>query len=110
MTPIARILKTHTDGENSTDYTPVFTDNSGKGRETPLGSIGSYTPSYFGIHNCGTSGQSVTVWTLDQGTSGDGAGVYLPAGDTFYTRIAKVEVDSGKVVTLLGTTNTPGLV
>lgn len=110
MTPIARFLKTHVEADNAINYSPVFTDLSGAGRNTPNGSIGSYSPAYFGVHNCGTSAAAITVWTIDQGTSGAGASAYLPAGGTFYARIAKVEVDSSTTVTLLGTSNTPGLV
>lgn len=106
MQPIAKILKTHTTGDNSTDYTPVFTDLSGHG--SVGGSIGSWSPNYFGVHNPTNTGQSVTVWTVDQGTSGTGATVYLTGGSTFYARIAKLTVSAN--VTLLGTTNTPGLV
>ena len=106
MQPIAKILKTHGSSNNSTDYTPVFTDLSGHG--SPDGSVGSWSPNYFGVHNPSGTAQSVTVWTVDQGTSGTGATVYLTAGSTFYARIAKLTVSSN--VTLLGTTNTPGLV
>lgn len=105
MTPIARYLKTHTSGNTSTNYTPAFTDGSGFGSAT--GSIGTWTPNYFGVHNPSTA-QDVTIWTVDQGTSGAGAVVHLLKGATFYTRIAKIEVTDD--VVLLGTTNTPGVV
>ena len=108
MSNVAQFLKTHTSANNSTDYTPVFTDLSGAGRETPGGSIGSYSPAYFGVHNPSNTGLSITVWTVDQGTSGAGATVYLTAGSTFYARIAKLTVSAN--VTLLGTINTQSLV
>ena len=105
MTPIARYLKTHTSSDTSTNYTPTFTDGSGFGSAT--GSIGTWTPNYFGVHNKSTA-QDVTLWTVDQGTSGAGAEVHILKGATFYARIAKIEVTND--VILLGTTNTPGLV
>jgi hypothetical protein len=105
MTPIARYLKTHTSSDNATNYTPTFTDGSGFGSAT--GSIGTWTPNYFGVHNP-TTAQDVTIWTVDQGTSGSGVTVHLLKGSTFYARIAKITVSGN--VTLLGTTNTPGVV
>jgi hypothetical protein len=108
MTNVAQFLKTHTSANNSTDYTPVFTDLSGPGRETSGGSVGSYSPAYFGVHNPTASAQSITVWTVDQGTGGSGVTVYLTAGATFYARIAKLTVSAN--VTLLGSTNIPSLV
>lgn len=106
MLPIARYLKTHASGDTGTNYTPVFTD--GSFRNSPTGSVGSWTPNWFGIHNPSGTGQAVTVWTVDQGTAGTGGVAYLSAGGTFYTNIAKVQSTSN--VTLLGTTNTIGLV
>jgi hypothetical protein len=106
MTPIARYLKTHTSSDTSTNYTPAFTDGSGFGSAT--GSVGTWTPNYFGVHNPAAFAQDVTIWTVDQGTSGSGALVHIAEGATFYARIAKIEVVSD--VVLLGTTNTPGVV
>jgi hypothetical protein len=106
MLPIARFIKTHAFAQNSSNYTPTFTDGSGRGDAT--GSIGSWTPNWFAIHNPSGTAQSVTVWTLDQGTGGAGCTVYLPAGAIFYVNIAKITVGSGKSVTLFGTTNTTG--
>jgi hypothetical protein len=105
MTPTARYLKTHTSSDTSTDYTPTFTDGSGFGSAT--GSLGTWTPNYFGVHNP-SAAQDVTIWTVEQGTSGSGATVHLLKGSTFYARIAKIQVTGN--VTLLGTTNTPGIV
>ena len=105
MTPTARYLKSHTSGDTATDYTPTFTDGSGFG--TTTGSIGTWSPNYFGVHNPSTA-QDVTIWTVEQGTSGSGATVHLLKGSTFYARIAKIQVSN--TVTLLGTTNTPGIV
>lgn len=106
MTPIARYLKTHTSSDTATNYTPAFTDGSGFGSAT--GSVGTWTPNYFGVHNPSTFAQDVTIWTVDQGTSGAGALVHLLEGATFYTRIAKIQVTND--VVLLGTTNTPGVI
>ena len=105
MVPVsAKYLKTHTSANNSTDYTPVFTDASYN--NTPGGSIGSISPSYYGVHNY-SANQDVTIWTIDQGTSGSGATIRINQGDTFFAHIAKISVTNP--VVLLGTTNLPGL-
>jgi hypothetical protein len=104
MVTVARYLKTHEVADNSTIYTPVFTDTSLHGNVG--GSIGSWTPLFYGVHNP-SADQDVVYWTVDQGTTGTGVTVHMIKGSTFYARIAKITV-SGTVV-LLGTANTPGI-
>jgi hypothetical protein len=104
MVPIARYIKTHTTSNNSVNYTPTFTDGSGHG--TVGGSIGTWSPTYFAIHNPAASGTvAATVWTVDQGTAGTGAAVRIFAGQTVYVNVAKLTVDG--TVTLFGTLNVP---
>lgn len=103
MVPIAKYLRTHASGETTTNYTPTFTDGSGHG--TVGGSIGSWTPSYFAIHNPQSTSVSATVWTVEQGTAGAGSTIRINAGETVYVNVAKVQV--GANVTLFGTLNTP---
>jgi len=103
---IPKFLKTHTSGNTNVNYIPAFTD--GSNQNSPAGSIGTWTPNWFGIHNPSATGQAVTVWTVDQGTSGSGSTVFIAGGDTVYVNIAKVQSTSN--VTLLGTTNTAGIV
>ena len=104
MIPVARYITTHTTSNNSLDYTPTFTDQSGHG--TVGGSIGTWTPTYFAIHNPGTTGSvTATVWTLDQGTAGSGATVCIPFGQTVYVNVKKLTASG--TVTLFGTLNTP---
>jgi hypothetical protein len=105
MIAIPKFLKTHTSSNTAVNYTPTFTD--GSGHEDSNGSIGTWSPNWFGIHNPTGAGQSVTVWTVDQGTSGAGSTVYLAAGATEYLNIAKLQ-SSGNI-TVLGTTNTAGI-
>jgi hypothetical protein len=106
MLPIPKFLKTHTSSDTTRNYIPVFTDGSGRG--DTYGSIGSWSPNWFGVHNPTASAQSITVWTVDQGTSGDGAIIYLTAGETVYVNVAKIQSTGN--ITVLGTTNTAGLV
>jgi hypothetical protein len=104
MLPIARYITTHTTSNNGRDYTPTFTNGSGNG--TVGGSIGTWTPNYFAIHNPATSSAiTATVWTTDQGTAGSGAAVCIPFGQTVYVNIAKLTTNG--TVTLFGTLNTP---
>jgi len=104
MIPVARYIKTHTTGNNSIDYTPTFTDGSGFG--TVGGSIGTWSPTYFAIHNPATTGSvTATVWTLDQGTAGTGATVCIPFGQTVYVNVKKLTASG--TVTLFGTLNIP---
>jgi hypothetical protein len=104
MLPVAKYITTHTTGNNAKDYTPVFTSGTGQG--TVGGSIGTWTPTYFAIHNPATSGSvTATVWTIDQGTAGSGAGICVPFGQTVYVNVAKLTVSG--TVTLFGTLNTP---
>lgn len=113
MIPIAKYLKTHEAADNETNYTPTWTD--GSYNHNPNGSIGSMTPLFFGVHNY-SAAQDITIWTVDQGlvaddpssTPLDGVTIHLLKGESFYARIAKIEVT--QPVTLLGTTNFPGSV
>jgi hypothetical protein len=101
--PPAKFLRKHTVTENSTNYTPAFTDLSGFGSSN--GSVGSWTPLYYGVHNY-SAAQTISVWTVEQGTAGTGVSVYVAQGDTFYANISKLTVGTSGPVTLLGTTNT----
>jgi hypothetical protein len=104
MLPIAKFIKTHANANNGEIYKPTFIDGSGHGDSN--GSIGTWSPNWFAVHNPSATPQSVTIWTVDQGTSGSGSVVYLVGGGTFYTNITKLTVGSGRSVTLFGTTNT----
>lgn len=105
MLPVARYITTHTTSNNAVDYTPTFTDNSGFG--TVGGSIGTWSPTYFAIHNPATTGAiTATVWTLDQGTAGSGATICVQSGQTVYVNIKKLTLSSG-TATLFGTLNSP---
>ncbi len=99
-TSIAKILKTHTDSDNGTNYSPVFV-NQGDINNGANSSIGYYTATFFGIHNPSSSAITVNVKTADQGITGDGVDVRINSGETFYTIISKITVDSGVTVVLL---------
>lgn len=101
-TIVAKLLKTHTDAENNTDYTPTFVNTAGREQNSSLSSIGYYTDTWFGIHNPSASAISVTVKTADQGFAGTGAVVRINPGETFYSVISKITVGSGVTVVLLG--------
>jgi len=103
MPYIAKFIKTHTASDSTALYTPTFTNGSGRGDSN--GSIGTWSPNWFAVHNPSATAKSVTIWTVDQGTSGSGVVAYLLGGGTFYANIAKITVGSGSV-TLFGTTNT----
>jgi hypothetical protein len=108
MIPIPKFLKTHQPANNTVLYTPTFTD--GSGHKDSNGSIGTWSPNWFGIHNPDpANGRSVKVWTVDQGTSGTGSTIYLAPGATEYVNIAKLETPAGSFITVLGTTNTAGI-
>ena len=104
MLPIAKFIKTHGSANNNEIYTPAF--NDGSGHDDSNGSIGTWSPNWFAIHNPSATAQSVAIWTVDQGTSGSGVIAYLVGGSTFYANIAKITVGSPRTVTLFGTTNT----
>jgi hypothetical protein len=101
-TVVAKLLKTHTDSNNSTDYTPTFVNGSSREINANDTGIGYYTDTWYGIHNPSGSAISVTVKTADQGFSGTGAVVRINAGETFYSVISKITVGSGVTVVLLG--------
>ena len=104
MIPIARYIKKHdTPGDDAINYTPTFTDGSGHG--TVGGSIGTWTPTYFAVHNPQSTSLTATVWTIDQGTAGSGAAIRIGAGETVYVNIAKINPQND--VTLFGTLNIP---
>lgn len=104
MIPVARYVLRHTSGANDgNNYTPTFTDQSGHG--TVGGSIGTWSPTYFAVHNPSGSAITATVWTVDQGTSGVGAPIYLTAGSTVYVNVARITPSAN--VTLFGTLSAP---
>ncbi len=111
MVPVAKFVQKHTD--NNTIYTPVFTDTNPGGAVLNSGipgSVGTYSPSWFGVHNAAAVAQDVTVWTIAQGTSGTGVTVKILAGQTFYAQIAKLTAAIDGTIVLLGTTNLPSMV
>jgi hypothetical protein len=104
MIPVAKYLKRHNIAtDNNTNYTPTFTDGSGHG--TVGGSIGTWTPTYFAVHNHQSTSVQATVWTVEQGTAGSGALILIGSGETVYVNVAKI--NPGANVTLFGTLNTP---
>lgn len=101
-TVVAKLLKTHTDSNNTTDYTPTFVNQSNRETDTNSKGVGYYTDTWYGIHNPSASAISVTVKTADQGTAGSGVIVRINAGETFYSVISKITVGAGVTVVLLG--------
>jgi hypothetical protein len=111
MNVIAKYVQKH--ANNATIYTPVFTDTNPSGailNDGIPGSIGTMSPTWFGVHNCAASAQDVTVWTVVQGTSGTGVTIKIPAGGTFYCQVAKLTAAVDGTIVLLGTTNLPTMV
>jgi hypothetical protein len=111
MVPVAKFIQKHT--SDSTIYTPVFTDTNPSGAVLNggiPGSVGTYSPSWFGVHNAAAVAQDVTIWTIAQGTSGTGVTVKILAGETFYAQIAKLTAATDGTIVLLGTTNLPSMV
>ena len=107
MTTAAKNLKAHTSSNTANDYTPAFTDLNPTG-PTPNGSVGSWSPLYYGVHNP-SADQDVVIWTVDQqGLTGAGITIHMTKGSTFYARIAKLQVTN--TVVLLGTSNVPGVI
>ena len=100
-TSIAKILKTHTDSDNGTDYTPIFVNQSARDRNSNDTGVGYLTETFFGIHNPASSAITVNVKTAEQGITGDGVAVRINAGETFYAIISKITVESGVTVVLL---------
>ena len=103
-TIVAKLLKTHTDANNSLDYTPTFVNGSNRGLNSANDTgIGYYTDTWYGVHNPSGSAITVTaVKTADQGTSGSGVSIRINAGETFYAVISKITVGAGVTVVLLG--------
>ena len=101
---IGKLLKTHGTGDNATIYTPTFVADTPRPTIVNDTGIGYYTPTWFGIHNPSASDQTVTVWTIDQGTDGAGVTVRIKAGETFYATVSKLTVSAN--VVLLGTYTT----
>jgi hypothetical protein len=103
-THIPKLLKKHGTANNSTIYTPVFT-STGK-RENLINDtgVGYYTDTWYGIHNPSDTAITVTVWTVDQGTDGNGVTVRINPGDTFYVTIAKLTVSSDVILLGIPTT------
>jgi hypothetical protein len=106
MIPVARYITRHVaPGDNTNLYSPTFTDGSGHG--TVGGSIGTWSPTYFAVHNPASTAVTATVWTVDQGTSGTGAQIYLPGGSTVYVNVAKIVPTTSVELTLFGTLSAP---
>jgi hypothetical protein len=102
-TVVAKLLKTHTDANNSLDYTPTFVNGSNRGLNSANDTgIGYYTDTWYGVHNPSGSAISVTVKTAEQGTVGTGPVVRINAGETFYAVISTITVGAGVTVVLLG--------
>ena len=101
---VPKLLKKHGVANNATIYTPVFTNQSA--REVGLNDtgVGYYTDTWFGIHNPSGTAQTVTVWTVDQGTSGDGVTVRINPGETFYSVISKITVSADVILLGIPTT------
>ena len=100
---VAKLLKTHTDSNNSTNYTPAFVNGSSREINANDTGIGYYTDTWYGVHNPSGSAITVTeVKTADQGTSGAGVSIRINAGETFYAVISKITVGAGVTVVLLG--------
>lgn len=111
MIPVAKFLQKHSN--DATIYTPAFTDTNPSGAIVNgglPGSIGSYSPAWFGVHNAGAATQDVIVWTVAQGTEGTGVTVKIPAGGTFYAQIAKLTAAVDGTIILLGASNLPTMV
>jgi hypothetical protein len=101
-TIIAKLVKTHTDSNNGIDYSPIFVSQSNI-NDGITGSVGYFTNTFFGIHNPSSSAITVNIKTAEQGITGDGVDVRINSGETFYTVISKITVESGVTVVLLGT-------
>lgn len=106
---IAKYLKSHAAANNSTSYAPAWVNQDARPADvgSGLGSTGYYSPIYFGIHNPGGTAITVTLFTINQGTSGGGCVVKINAGETFYATIAKVTVSGSDTVVLLGSEYNP---
>lgn len=103
-TTVAKLLKTHTSSNNSNNYTPTFVSRAGMSQTANDTGVGYYTDTWFGIHNPGSTAQSVTVWTVDQGTSGNGVTVRINPGETFYSTISKITVSADVILLGIPTT------
>jgi len=100
---VAKLLKTHTFANNSTDYTPTFVNGSAREINANDTGVGYYTDTWYGIHNPSNTAITVTaVKTADQGTAGVGVSIRINAGETFYAVISTIRVDAGVTVVLLG--------
>ena len=102
---VPKLIKKHGVANNSTIYTPVFEPAPSK-RKTNLNDtgVGYYTDTWYGIHNPGSTAQTVTVWTVDQGTDGAGVAVKINPGDTFYCVFSKINVTADVVLLGIPTT------
>jgi hypothetical protein len=102
-TIIAKLVKTHTDSDNGIDYSPIFVNQSARTINSGDTGVGYFTNTFFGIHNPASSAITVNVKTAEQGITGDGVDVRINPGETFYSVISKITVESGVTVVLLGT-------
>ena len=87
MNNVANLLKNHTSANNGNDYEPIYDE-----------STNSLSPTWFAIHNPGTSPTTITVWTIDQGDSGSGVDISINGGDTFYVYFKKITVSTDVVL------------
>jgi hypothetical protein len=102
---VAKLVKTHGTANNSTDYTPVFVNQSARDTSSSQTTgIGYYTATWFGVHNPQATAKVVTIWTVDQGISGSGVDVRILPGETFYATLSKLTVDSDMVLLGIPTT------
>jgi hypothetical protein len=101
---VPKLLKKHGVAQNATIYTPVFTTQANRENNPNDTGVGYFTDTWFGIHNPSNTTQTVTVWTVDQGTTGSGVPVTINAGQTFYVTISKLTVSADVVLLGIPTT------
>lgn len=103
-TIVPKLLKKHGSADNATVYTPVFTSQAARENSLNDTGVGYYTDTWFGVHNPGSTAQTVTIWTVDQGTGGSGVTVRINPGETFYAIIAKLTVSADVILVGIPTT------
>lgn len=101
---VPKLLKKHGVADNATIYTPTFTSQATRENSLNDTGIGYYTDTWFGIHNPSSTEQTVTVWTVDQGTDGSGVTVRINPGETFYAIISKLTVSADVILLGIPTT------
>lgn len=104
-TTVAKLVKKHGTANNSTNYTPIFTSQSTRDTASDATTgVGYFTDTWFGVHNPQATAQTVTVWTVDQGTGGSGVDVRILPGETFYATLSKLTVAADMVLLGIPTT------